>query len=43
MSKEGKAINPAIRIKPLQDETNQLNSNFVASIKTARQNQKKTS
>jgi len=36
-------IKPASRIEPLLDETDQLISIFVTSIKTARQNQKRTS
>ncbi|MDO9585890.1 MAG: four helix bundle protein [Syntrophales bacterium] len=36
-------IKPASKIEPLLDENDQLISIFVASIKTAQQNQKKTS
>lgn len=36
-------IAPSSRIEPLLDENDQLISIFVTSIKTARQNQKKTS
>ena len=36
-------IKPASRIEPLLDETDQLISIFVTSIKTAQQNQKRTS
>ena len=36
-------INPASRVEPLLDESVQLISIFVSSIKTARQNQRNTS
>jgi len=36
-------IKPASKIEPLLDENDQLISIFVASIKIAQQNQKKTS